>query len=239
MQRLNRGMMGRYEIDERFPARVNAVQFGLDETLLGVVDSLIDRAGAGVGIAALRLGTSDGRDPAQLLTEQDAMFTLFTRGYLGEQAVNREEVVQSILRAGDESDIDALAVDPALALAILGESDLRKALDLAARLLQIRAKAGLPGLDFLCVGERAVSAEAVRDGLIARATGLETFIHDQCTFCPALADGIALRAEAKEAARLCETMNYADGMIHLAEPGAKLTIQAPAAFRQRWRLDAA
>ena len=128
MQRLNRGMMGRYEIDERFPARVNAVQFGLDETLLGVVDSLIDRAGAGVGIAALRLGTSDGRDPAQLLTEQDGMFTLFTRGYLGEQAVNREEVVQSILRAGDESDIDALAVDPALALAILGESDLRKAL---------------------------------------------------------------------------------------------------------------
>ena len=39
----------------------------------------------------------------KLLTEQDAMFTLFTRGYLGEQAVNREEVVQSILRAGDES----------------------------------------------------------------------------------------------------------------------------------------
>ena len=26
MQRLNRGMMGRYEIDEHFPAQVNAVQ---------------------------------------------------------------------------------------------------------------------------------------------------------------------------------------------------------------------
>ncbi len=239
MQRLNRGMMGRYEIDEHFPAQVNAVQFGLDETLLGVVDSLIDQARAGVGIAALRLGEVDGRDPAQLLNEQDGMFTLFTRGYLGERAVNREEVVQSILRAGDESDIDALAAEPGLKLAILGENDLSEALDLAARLLQARAKAGLPGLDFLCVGESAVSAEAVRDGLVARAPGLEAYIHDQCAFCPALADGIALRAEAKEAARLCETMNYADGMIHLAEPGAKLTIQAPAAFRQRWRLDAA
>ena len=64
MQRLNRGMMGRYEIPERFPARVNAVQFGLDETLLGVVDPLIDAAQAGVGIAALRVGQADGRDPA-------------------------------------------------------------------------------------------------------------------------------------------------------------------------------
>ena len=59
MQHLNRGMMGRYEIPERFPAKVNAVQFGLVERLLGVVDARIDAAQAGVGIAALDTG-ADG-----------------------------------------------------------------------------------------------------------------------------------------------------------------------------------
>ena len=236
MQRLNRGMMGRYDIPERFPARVNAVQFGLDETLLGVVDSLIDAAQAGVGIAALRTTPADGRDPAQLLNEQDGMFTLFTRGYLGEQGVNREEVVQAILRAGGEGEIAALAADAELALGILGEADADAALDMAARLLELRRDAGLPGLEFLCVG---MDASCAREGLLRRAPELEAYITGQCAFYPALADGIALRAEAKEAARLCEGMNYLDGMIHLAEPGAKLTIQAPEAFRRRWRLDGA
>ncbi len=244
MQRLNRGMMGRYEIPERFPAGVNAVQFGLDETLLGVVDPLIDRSGAGVGLFALKTaapdrGPAEGTDPVRLLNEQDGMYTLFTRGYLGERGVNREEVVQAILRAGDADDVDALAKDPGIALGLLGERDIREVLDMAARFLQIRAGAGLAGLEFLCVGESAVSAEAVRDGLIARLPDLEAYLREQCAFHPALADGLALRAEAKEAARLCGSMNYADGMIHLAEPGATLTLQAPEAFRRRWPLDGA
>ena len=236
MQRLNRGMMGRYEIPERFPARVNAVQFGLDETLLGVVDSLIDAAQAGVGIAALRLGAAEGRDPAQLLNEQDGMYTLFTRGYLGDKSVNREEVPQAILRAGDAGDLDTLAADPGLALGILGENHLPEALDMAARLLELRRDAGLPGLDFLCVD---TEGNAVREGLLERAPELAAYIAEKCAFHPALSDGIALRAEAREAARLCEGMNYADGMIHLVEPGVRLTIQAPDSFRRRWKLDAA
>ena len=245
MQRLNRGMMGRYEIPERFPGAVNAVQFGLDEALLGVADVLIGDAGAGVGIAALRVedveGTDpvDGTAPATLLREQDGMYTVFTRGYLGEQPVKREAVAQAILRAGDAGDVDSLARDPGVALGIVGERGLPAALDLAARFLRVRAEADLPGLDFLCVGVCDLSADAVRDGLIARAPSLEAYIRNRCAFRPALADGIALRAEAKEAARLCQAMNYADGMIHLVEPGATLTVEAPAAFRDRWPLDRA
>ena len=166
------------------------------------------------------------------------MYTLFTRGYLGEQAVNREEVVQSILRAGDESAVDALAADPALGLAILGENHLSEALDMAARLLEMRAGANLPGPDFLCVGERR-QRRSRADGPDRPPERPSRPTSASCAFFPALADGIALRAEAKEAARLCEGMNYADGMIHLVEPGAKLTVQAPAAFRERWKLDAA
>ena len=96
MQHLNRGMLSRYEIPERFAAGVNAVQFGLGERLLGAVDVLIDAAQAGVGIAALDTGVqsegqspADGIGPAELLREQDGMYTVFTRGYLGDVPVNR------------------------------------------------------------------------------------------------------------------------------------------------------
>ena len=243
MQRLNRGMMGRYEIPERFPAAVNAVQFGLDETLLGVADRLIGDAGAGVGIAALRAGAvpSDGKDPAALLNEQDGMFTVLVRGYLGEQPVRREEVVQSILRAGGEPDAEGLASEPALALGIVNMDgvDPAPAVALAARLLSARRRAGLGGLDLICLGDGADCAEALRGALCDASPDLADWLDAECRFLPALADGIALRAEAREAARLCGEMNYADGMIHLAEPGARLTIQAPAHFRARWPLDRA
>ena len=240
MQRLNRGMMGRYEIPERFPARVNAVQFGLGERLLGVADKLLDEARAGVGIAALSPAAPQrGQDPAALLREQDGMYTVFTRGYLGETPVNREEVAQAILALPES--VDAVAGEAGLALAIVDADapDAGAALDMAARLLEIRRERGLGPLTFLCVGEGGDMAERVRSGLLERAPGLTEHLAKDCAFFSALADGLALRAEAKEAARLCEGMNYLDGMIHLAEPGARLVIEAPAGFRERWPLDRA
>ena len=228
MQRLNRGMMSRYEIPEHIPEGIRAVQFGLDETLLGVADRLLDLAG--VGVAAVPVApVVQGQDPAALLAEQDGMYTAFVRGYLGETPVNREEVAQAIVRVVDPGAVEALNDEPGLSLAILnadGEA-FDRALDLAARLLVSRREKGLSGLDCLCLGEGDDPAGDVREGLIARAPGLADWLMARCAFFPALADGIALRAEAKEAAALCQRMNYADGMIHLAEPGATLTVQAP------------
>lgn len=243
MQRLNRGMLSRYDIPERKPAAVSAVQFGLDETLLGVVDRLLADAAPGLGIACVPAGGApEGRDPAALLTEQDGLYTVFVRGYRGEQPVNEEAVVQAILRV--DGDPEAVATEPALALGIVNaeadEPDAGPAL--AARLLVARHRAGLGGLDFLCVGEDPGCANDVRRSIASLAEnpapGFAEWL-DGCGFYPALADGIALRAGAKEAARLCAGMNYADGMIHLAEPGATLTIQAPEAFRLRWPMDGA
>ena len=228
MQRLNRGMLRRYEIPERFPERVTAVQFGLNETLLGVADRLLGPCG--VGIAAVPLGAADrGQDPAALLTEQDGMYTALVRGYLGETAVNREEVAQAILRVAAPDEVEALAAEPALSLAILDADDdrLGAALALSARLLEARRREGRPGLAFLCLGEGEDSADSVRQGILERAPALAGWLAEACRFYPALADGLALRAEAKEAAALCDRMNYADGMIHLVEPNVSLTIQAP------------
>ena len=247
MQRLNRGMLRRYEIPEHAPDGVCAVQFGLGETLLGVADRLINAACPALGIACVRPDvpwTGRGADPAGLLGEQEGLYTLLVRGYRGETPVKQEIVVQSIVRVvADAGALDALARESGLALGLLDTQapDAGACLDAAARLLKARFAAGLEGLWMLCLGEDADCAGRVREALAARGDdpAFGNWLAGRCGFCPALADGLAFRADSREAARQCAEMNYADGMLHLAEPCARLTVQAPAAFRQRFPLDAA
>jgi len=247
MQRLNHGMMDRYDIPAHLPAEVRTVQFGTGETLLGVVDRLIDEACPQLGIACVRPDAphaGDGADPAALLAEQDGLFTLLVRGYRGETPIHQEIVVQSILRVAQDADaLDALAALPALGLGLLDTASPTREAELRAlaRLLELRRRAGLGGLEVLCLGEDADCADRARDAVAALAAGdgFAAWLDDACAFHPALADGLVHRADAKEAARQCAEMNYADGMLHLAEPHARLVIQAPAAFLERWPLDRA
>ena len=239
MQRLNRGMLRRYDIPEHAPSGVRAVQFGLSEALLGVADRLLDAACPSLGIACLppdRPWTGEGADPAALLREQDCLYTLLVRGYRGDTPVKQEIVVQSILCIPETGDARAdLARNPALALGLMdtGSPDCPSDIEGAARLLAARHDAGLGGLWMLCLGETVDCAGQVRDAVAALNPdpGFAEWLRDACAFCPALADGLAFRADAKSAARQCAEMNYADGMLHLAEPFAALTIQAPAGLR--------
>ena len=235
MQRLNRGMLRRYEIPEHIPSAVRAVQFGLGEALLGVADRLLDAACPELGIACVPTGgpwQGDGKNPAELLREQDCLYTLLVRGYRDEAPVKREIVVQSILCVAENP--DDLARDPALVLGLLDAEGPRADLQNAAKLLSARYAAGLNGLWMLCLGEDAGCADRVRDAIAALNPdpGFACWLDDACAFCPALADGLAFRAEAKEAARQCAEMNYADGMLHLAEPYVRLTIQAGPGLRE-------
>ena len=226
MQRLSAGMMARYEIGDHRPARVNAVQFGMGEALLGAVDRRIDDYDAAVapearvGVACVQAG-EDGY--AKLLSEQDGLYTVLVRGYEGEEAVRREQVVQCVLSAVDPDArpeaLGALAADAGVALGIV-DMENPEAAALAGRFRELRRAAGLEEIDWLCVNGGAGAA------------------------CPqgaarALADSLAFRSEADEAAKQCREMNYADGMIHLAEPLCRLTICAGDGFRGRWPLDAA
>ena len=198
--RLSPAMMARYEIEDHRPAAVNAVQFGAGEALLGAVDRRIDDAGIGLGLACVACG-----DGAKQLQEQAGLYTLIVRGYEGEEAVRREQVVQCLLEVHETP--DALAQDPDIALAIV--DDTSEAREDAARFAQKRSAAGLAPVPELRLGENL------------------------------LADSLAFRAEADEAALQCKTMNYLDGMLHLAEPFARLTVCAPEAVRQRFPLDRA
>ena len=78
---------------------------------------------------------------------------------------------------------------------------------LAARFVEQRAAAGLEAMPLFYLGQNA------------------------------LADSLAFRSEPDEAARLCREMNYRDDMLYLAEPYARLTLDAPEALRERLCLD--
>jgi len=233
MQRLNRGMLRRYDIPEHAPAEVRIVQFGLGETLLGVADRLLDAACPSLGIACVapqEPWRGEGADPAGLLREQDCLYTLLVRGYRGETPVKDEVVVQSILCVADDPQEPARNPDLALGLLDTEAPDARACLAQAAALLSARYGAGLDGLWMVCLGGDIDCADRVRDAIaqINPDPGFAKWLGDACAFCPALADSLAFRADAKSAARQCAEMNYADGMLHLAEPYATLTIQAPA-----------
>lgn len=209
--RLSPAMLSRYDIAERRPGKINAVQFGIGETLLGVVDRLIDDAGIGLGIACL---DADHTGHAERLKAQSGLYTVITRGYENDAPVRREQVVQCVLNARPAAEADALARNPDIAIGIVDDTPSARAL--AERFAGLRHSAGLPPIPMLALGDCCM------------------------TGCfPALAEGLSFRAEADEAARECAEMNYLDDMLHLTEPTARLTIQAPEALRRRFPLDRA
>ena len=243
MQRLNRAMMARYEIPDRRPSSVTAVQFGYSEALLGVADRLLEA----VGIACVAPEGADA-DRARLLAGQDGMYTLLIRGYRGETPVKEEYVAQCLLRViDDDAGLTALAALPELGLALIDalSPTLTAELPRAARLLLERRRLGLPGLDFICLGQSARAGELTQRALSALAgefgagPDFGEWLDSACAFHPALAEGLAFRADAKQAARQCAEMNYADGMLHLAEPFARLTVQTDPERLRRWLPDSA
>ena len=70
-------------------------------------------------------------------------------------------------------------------------------------------------------------ADAARFVLLRRSAGLAP-VPELRLGENLIADSLAFRAEADEAAMLCKAMNYLDGMLHLAEPFVRLTACAPA-----------
>lgn len=152
MQRLNPAMMARYEIENRRPARVNAVQFGAGEEMLATVDRLIDDAGLGIGIACVE---TDGDGHAARLSAQEGLYTLVIRGYVNEEPLRREQVVQCVLSARGPEGIGALAADPAIELALADDTPAARAL--ASRFADLRREAGLPRVPLLQLNDNLLS----------------------------------------------------------------------------------
>ena len=253
MKHLNLSILSDYDIPVNRPGRLCGVQFGDDAVLLGLVDRLIDNAnaeGADIGLAVVQPGEAGF---AAQLKEQDGLFTAFVRGEMGEKSVSREQVVQSILEAidpaADSDRLMALAADPGIGFILLHEDEVGEfahrdniCAALAARFLVERwQKQAAPVAAIVC-GEDVGCADALRGKVLGFArewnagADFETWLGG-CRFFPALADCLTFRSTPEEAARLCAEMNYADAMIHLAEPHGLWAIAADAQFCADYALD--
>lgn len=192
--RLAPDMMARYDIPNHRPAKLNAIQFGMSDVLLGTVDRLIDATG--LGLACVEAGQPGY---ARRLTAQEGLYTVIVRGYEGESPVRREQVVQCVLQALPMEEAAALAAEPGIGLVIVDDDPVARSL--AARFMSARIAAGLAPAPVLSLGPM-----------------------DGPGFLPLLADGLAHRADPEDAARECREMNYLDDMLYLAEPHARLTL---------------
>ena len=253
MKHLNLSILSDYDIPVNRPARLCGVQFGDDAVLLGLVDRLIDNAnaeGADVGLAVVQPG---GTGFAAQLKQQDGLFTAFVRGEMGEKNVSREQVVQSVLEAIDpalDSDrLMALAADPGVGFILLHEDEAGEfahrdniCAALAARFLVERWQRQAAPVAAIVCGEDAGCADALRGKVLTFArewnagAEFEAWM-ESCRFFPALADCLTFRSTPEEAARLCAEMNYADAMIHLAEPHGLWAIAADEQFCSDYALD--
>lgn len=253
MKHLNLSILSDYDIPLNRPQRLCGVQFGDDAALLGLIDRLIDNAnaeGADVGLAVVHPGEYGF---ARQMKEQDGLYTAFVRGEMGEKNVSREQVVQSVLESIDpDADSDrlmALAADPGVGFILLhsdevGEFAHRDGIcaALAARFLVERWQKHTAPVAVIVCGESSDCANSFREEVSQFARGwnagedFEAWLSG-CRFFPALADCLTFRSSAEEAARLCAQMNYADAMIHLAEPHGLWAIRADEAFRSEFPLD--
>lgn len=253
MKRLNRSILEDYEVRVNRPERLCGVQIGDDRLLMGLVDRLIDDAnakGANVGVAVVQPGETGF---AGQLKEQDGLFTAFVRGEVSEKNINREQVVQSVLEALDPAKDDerllALAADESIRFLILNTDETgefaerdRVCAAIAARMLIERWRKEAAPVAVIVCGDSTGCADELKDEILTFASGWNAADGfgpwlDGCRFFPALADCLVFRSSAEEAARLCAQMNYADAMIHLAEPYGLWAIQADADFRAEFPLD--
>jgi len=152
MQRLEPGMMARYDIEDHRPTRVNAVQFGMSEALLGTVDRLIDDARLDVGIACVDV---NGAGFADKLNAQSGLYTLIVRGYVNDEAVRREQVAQCVLTACGPEGLGALAKDPEIQFGIVDDDDNARAM--AERFNETRQAEGLEPVFMIRLGVNALA----------------------------------------------------------------------------------
>ena len=253
MKHLTKAILADYDITLNAPARVCAVQFGDDALLLGLADRLLDDAnvsGLNVGVCAVQCGDLGF---AKELSGQDGLYTVLVRGEYDDKPVRREQVVQSVVRAlnpvADDEALMALARSADIRFGIVhvdetGEFARRDRIctAIAARFMVERWREGLEGMAMIVCGEDVDCADSFAEALrdIARSWNageeFEAWL-DGCRFFPALADCLVCRSSAEEAAKLCADMNYADAMIHIAEPYGQWIIQADTDFRTEFPMD--
>ncbi len=241
-------MTADYDIRLSRPSRACGVQFGLDPILLGLTDRLIDdanRLGADVGLIAVDTDT----DSVKALREQDGLYSVFVRGEINEERVNREQVVGCILDVLDADDdfdrLMQLAHEDAVGFAILNQDETGENRErdqilcaLCARFLAERCRAGKKPIPIILISEDGGKSLMRMMRLAAQDWGdeINSFLFN-CTMLPACCDCLTFKASKDERARISETTNYSDEMMHLSEPYGRMIVKHDPVFACEYPID--
>lgn len=218
--RLNRGMMSRWEIEDRRPQRMENALFGAEAELLEAAHLLPE-------------GALCVTERAELMNAQDGMFTLLIRG----EDENEEYVEQNVLCAvNPETEFDAFlahAKHPEIARVVLRADASDVKLALAVRFLFARFEAELAVPEILLISELPSAADAENFVIAARAisakwknaAAFSVWMENAPVRCMLL-DGLFGFMNESERAIQEQKMNYADEFLMWSEPDARLTADA-------------
>ena len=244
---------------EALPERV--LQFGTGALLRGLPDAFIDdanRAGCDVGRVVMVGSTGSGR--AQVLGDQDGLYTLCVRGLREGERVDETRVIGSVSRAVAASDdwpaVLDLARSPGLALIVSNTTEVgiaddpedRPDLDpprsfpgkLAAVLSERAESVGYRGGDLIVLPCELIdgNGDRLREIVLAHAerwrldSRFAGWLDRAVTFCNTLVDRI-VPGTPDDLPALYERMGYTDALLTVAEPYRLWAIEGDADLAAR------
>ena len=211
MPRLHPDMMERYEIENHRPSRASVVEFGLSPAMLGAVNRRLEETGRGV-IAV----DTDEAGYADRLNRQGGLYTLVIRGYEGEEAVDREQVIQCLLEANDDPDslpnqgVEIVIVDDTDRARRAAAEYIRRCPS-PLRLYSLGPMAGSEPLLADSLAERSTPREAAQ--LCGRMNYLDEMIYIAEPYCE------IYRGEDCARARRRRSQIFDTGLFLMAAPG--------------------
>lgn len=250
------------------PLPEKVLQFGGGAFLRGFADWMIHRLNqAGHFNGSIVLVESTGRsNTSQLLTKQDNLYTVVTRGIETGQTVDRSEIVSSLSRGLDANtqwqEVLACARNPELRLVISNTTEAGIALSqtdqaadappesfpakLAAVLYErFRHFKGAPdkGLIVLpceLIDDNGTTLKRIVRELANRwnlPADFSDWLDNHNAFCNTLVDRIVTGYPKDDAAAIQQKLGYADALLDVAEPFHFFAIEAPDEVRKELPFD--
>lgn len=248
---------------EDAPERV--LQFGEGNFLRAFVDYFIDMLNEKAGFnSKVVLCQPIGQGLADMINEQDGLYTLFLRGQEDGQKVNKKRVISCVSRcispySGFE-DFLACAKNPDLRFIVSNTTEAGIAYDPACN-LNDRPAASFPGKLTQLLYERynnklpgfiILSCELIdRNGdELLRCVdkyieqwelpaGFKNWVEKENIFCSTLVDRIVPGYPRAEAASICEELGYQDNLIDTAEVFGAWVIEGPQSIKDEFPVDKA
>ena len=246
-------------------APVKVLQFGEGNFLRAFVDYFIDLLNEKAGFNGKVVLTQPiAQGLAEMINEQEGLYTLFLRGRENGEQVNRKRVISCVKSCNNPySDFEGLmdnAKNPDLRFIVSNTTEAGITFDPSCKaddappssfpgkltvFLNERYKLGLPGFIILSCElidhngdelKRCVNEYIKQWGLGA---DFEKWVNEENIFCSTLVDRIVTGYPREEAASICEELGYQDNLIDTGEVFGFWVIEGPQSIKDEFPVEKA